>query len=216
MNGVCIHILWRQLWTVFLMTTWGVSSEGCLHRQLEESAMKGVCIDNLMSQLWTVFIQFVLTTWGVSYERCLHWQLEESAMNGVYIDNLSSQLWTMFAWTTWGVSYERYLYGQHQEPAMNGVCMDTNLFVITNTDWLIDWWLLSAQDMREGRTTGAILVDCHWKIMMSRVWTHSKTFYCHYNALSLFAKPTTKVPNVHEVKHSQKLSSLWFVVDVCI
>jgi hypothetical protein len=24
-------------------------------------------------------------------------------------------------------------------------CMDTNLIVITNTDWLIDWWFLSGQ-----------------------------------------------------------------------
>ena len=28
---------------------------------------------------------------------------------------------------------------------MNGGCMDTKLIVITNTDWLIDWWFLSAQ-----------------------------------------------------------------------
>ena len=100
-----------------------------------------VCVDNLRSQLWTVF---VLTTWELNYERCLYWQLEESGMNGVYMDNLRSQLWTVFVWTTWGASYERCLYGQLKEPAMNDVCMD-NLIVITNTDWLIDWWFFSDQ-----------------------------------------------------------------------
>jgi hypothetical protein len=80
-------------------------------------------------------------------ERCLHRQLEESAMNDAYtvcIDNLRSQLWSVFVLTTWGVNYERCFYWQLEESAMNGVCMD-NLIVIANTDWLIDWWFLSAQ-----------------------------------------------------------------------
>jgi hypothetical protein len=106
--------------------------------------MNGVCIDHLKIQLWTVY---VLTTWGVGKERCLHRQLEESAMNDAYtvcIDNLRSQLWSVFVLTTWGVNYERCFYWQLEESAMNGVCMD-NLIVIANTDWLIDWWFLSAQ-----------------------------------------------------------------------
>jgi hypothetical protein len=32
------------------------------------------------------------------------------------------------------------------------------------------------------------ICDCHWKRMVSKVWTQNKTFYCHYNALSPFAK----------------------------
>jgi hypothetical protein len=82
-----------QLWTVFVLTTWGVSYERCLYWQLEEPAMNGVYITNLRSRLWTAF---VLTTWRVSYERCSYWQLEESAKKGVCIDNLRSQLWTVF------------------------------------------------------------------------------------------------------------------------
>ena len=53
--------------------------------------------------------------------------------------------------------------------------------------------------MREGRTTGATNFDCHWKRMVSRVWTQHKTFYFHYNALSLFAKSTKMVFKVQGV-----------------
>ena len=53
--------------------------------------------------------------------------------------------------------------------------------------------------MREGLTTGVTIFDCHWKCMVSRVWTQQKTFYFHYNALSLFAKSTTKVLKVQGV-----------------
>jgi len=32
---------------------------------------------------------------------------------------------------------------------------------------------------------GATIFDCHWKRMVSWVWTQNETIYCHYNALSL-------------------------------
>jgi hypothetical protein len=53
--------------------------------------------------------------------------------------------------------------------------------------------------MSEGPTTWATICDCHWKRMVSRVWTQSKTFFFHYNALSLFEKSTKKVFNVQGV-----------------
>ena len=113
---------------------------------------------------------------------------------------------------------------------MNGGCMNTKLIVITNTDWLIGWWFLCATiscifrtrksstiykiytEMSEGPTTWATICDCHWKRMVSKVWTQNKTFYCHYNALSPFAKSMKRCSTCTKNNTLKIRSSLWFVV----
>jgi hypothetical protein len=66
--------------------------------------------------------------------------------------------------------------------------------------------------MSEGPTTWATICDCHWKRMVSKVWTQNKTFYCHYNALSLFAKSMKRCSTCTKYNTLKIRSSLWFAV----
>ena len=155
-----------------------------------------VCIDNLRSQLCTVFLW---TTWGVSYERCC-------------MDYLRSQLCTVFVWTTWGASYEWCLYGQFncdsQYRLIDGFLAPRCKYFMHIQDEKSSTISKIYTEMSEEPTTWAFICNCHWKRMVSRVWTQSKTFFatpmrCHFLRNQQKRCSTCKEYNILTLVHGQ-------------